>query len=76
VTKTDRVVKVPHLVLARFLTRGGSNINTGEDKIAVNKGSCAIILLFTVAANYYSCCFNPSTYFKLSKQYNSVKIFN
>jgi hypothetical protein len=76
VTETDRVVKVPHLVLACFLTRGGSNIDTGEDEIAVNKGGRAIILLFTVAANYYGRCFDPSTYFKLGKQHNSVKIFN
>jgi hypothetical protein len=51
VIESDRVVKVPQLVLASFLTYGGIDINTSEDKIAVNEDGRAIILLFTVAAN-------------------------
>jgi hypothetical protein len=75
VTKSDRFVKVPHLVLARFI-KGAPDINTSDVLVAVNKDSCAIIFLFTVAANNLSRCFNPSTYFKMGKQHNGVKIFN
>jgi hypothetical protein len=77
VTETDRVVEVPHLVLARFLTRGGSNIDTGEvDEVAVDEDGRAIILLFTVAADHRGRCFDPSTHFKMGKQHNGVKIFD
>jgi hypothetical protein len=75
VTESDRFVEVPHLVLARFI-KGAPDINTGDVLVAVNKDGCAIIFLFTVAADNLGRCFDPSTYFKMGKQHNGVKIFD
>jgi hypothetical protein len=74
--ESDRVVEVPQLVLASFLTHGGIDIDTGEDKIAVNEDGRAIILLFTVTADTQGRCFNPSAYRRMGKQHNRAKIFN
>jgi hypothetical protein len=75
VLKEKRVVEIPYFILACFIV-GALDVNTGDVLVAVNKDSCAIILLFTVGANNFSCCFNAITYKKNGKQYNSVNIYN
>lgn len=76
VIESDRVVEVPHLVLACFLTSGGIGIKPSEDKVAVDERGRAIILLFTAAADNRGYYFDPSTHFKMGKQHNRMRIFN
>lgn len=70
------IVEVPHLVLARFLLRCSSNVDNGEDEVAVDEDGRAIILLFTAATDQHGRSFDPSTHFKMGKQHNGVKIFD
>lgn len=76
VFETDRVVEVPHLVLARFVCKSGGCDMDGDDEVAVDEDGCPLILLYTVAADNSGRCFPPSTHVKNGKQHDGVKIFD